>query len=111
MHYVIFSYLLIPILHLEEGLSVCHTELGDDSARNENTPMLRYVVALGPLKDPPVLERAIEGLVTRPRHRLHLEILGGVAIVVGALDLVGVPHVAIVGLDAFARQEVAREGV
>ena len=48
--------------------------------------------------------------MARPCRRL-LKILGGVAIVVGALDLVGIPHVAIVGLEAFARQEVAREGV
>jgi hypothetical protein len=68
-------------------------------------------VAVGPLKDPPVLEAAVEGLVARPRRRLHPEIPRRVAVVVGALDLVGVPHVAVVGLDAFTWQKVAREAV
>jgi len=42
---------------------------------------------------------------------LHPEILGGVAIVIWTLDLVRVPHVAVVGLYVFARQEVACKGV
>ncbi len=69
------------------------------------------VVAVGPLKDPPVLQAVVESLVTRPRRRLHPKISLGIAVVVGALDLVGVPHVAVVGLDAFARQEMAGKGV
>jgi len=69
------------------------------------------VVAECPLEYPPVLEAAVEGLVVQPCRRLHLEILGTIAAIVGALDLVRVPHVAIVGLNALARQEVAREGV
>ncbi len=68
-------------------------------------------MAVGPLEDPPVLEADIEGLVAQPCRRLHLKILGGIAIIVEALDLVRVPHVAVVSLVAFARQEVACEGV
>ncbi len=69
------------------------------------------IVVVGPLEDPPVLEAAIEGLVARPRRRLHPQIPRRVAVVVGALDLVRVPHVAVVGLDAFAWKKVARKAV
>jgi hypothetical protein len=54
---------------------------------------------------------AVKGLVARPRRQLHPEISPRITVVVGALDLVAVPHVAIVSLNTFARQEVAGEGV
>ena len=73
--------------------------------------MLSDVVAELPLEDPPVLEAAVEGLVARPCRRLHREILSAITVVEGALDLVRVPHVAVVGLDSFAWQEVAGKGV
>jgi hypothetical protein len=69
------------------------------------------VVMVGLLKDPPVLEVAIEGLVTRPCCQLHPMIHCRVAVVVGAIDLVGVPHIAVVGLNTFAWWEGVREGV
>ena len=47
----------------------------------------------------------------RPCRRLHREILSAITVVEGALDLVRVPHVAVVGFHALARQEVAGEGV
>ncbi len=102
---------LVPVLHLEERLSVGDTELGDHRTRSEHRPVQPGVVAVGPLKDPPYLEAAVKGLVARPRRRLHPEISLGITVVVGALGLVGVPHVAVVSLNAFARQEMAGEGV
>ncbi len=102
---------LVPVLHLEERLSVGNTELGDHRTRSEHHPVQPDVVAVGPLKDPPVLEAAGKGLVARPCRRLHPEISPGITVVVGALDLVRVPHVAVVGLNAFARQEAAGKGV
>ena len=68
-------------------------------------------MAAGPLKDPPVLEAVIEGLMARPCRQLHPKISLRITAIVGALDLVGVPHIVIVSLDAFLRQEVACEGV
>jgi hypothetical protein len=38
----------------------------------------------------------------RPCCTLHLEVLRQVAVIVGALDLVGVPHVAVIGFDMLA---------
>jgi hypothetical protein len=102
---------LVPVLHLEERLSVGDTELGDHHTRSEHRPVQPDVVVVGPLKDPPVLEVAVKGLVARPRHQLHPEISPGITVIVEALDLVGVPHVAVVSLNAFAWQEVAGEGV
>ena len=64
----------VAILHLEEWLSVRHAELGDHRTRGENNTVELYIVAVSPLKDPPVLEAAVEGLVTRPCRRLHPEI-------------------------------------
>ena len=46
---------------------------------------------VGFLQDPPVLETAIGGLVVRPCHQLHPEILFWVAVIIGALDFDGVP--------------------
>ena len=56
----------ISILHLEEGLSVCHAELGDHCTSSEHHPVCPDVVAVGPLEDPPVLEGPVEGLVAGP---------------------------------------------
>ncbi len=69
------------------------------------------VVTVGLLEDPPVLEAAVEGLMARPHCRLHPKIRCWVAVVVGALDLVGVPHVAVVGLNTFAWQDGVHKGV
>ncbi len=60
------------------------------------------VVVVGPLEDSPVLEAAVKGLVMQPRRRLHPKISLWVAVIVRALDLVGVPNVVVVGLDMFA---------
>ena len=55
---------------------------------------------------------AVEVLVAGPRRQLHPEIHRRVAVIGKALDLVlGVPRVAVVGLDVFAWKKVAREGV
>jgi hypothetical protein len=102
---------LVPVLHLKERLSIGDTELGDHRTHSEHRPVQPNAMAVGPLKDPPVLEAAVKGLVARPCCRLHPKISPGITVVVGALDLVGVPHVAIVGLNAFAWQEVAGKGV
>ncbi len=68
-------------------------------------------MTVGLLEDPPVLEAAIEGLVARPRCRQHPKIRCRVAVLVGALDLVGVPHIAVVGLNVFAWREGVHKGV
>ncbi len=47
--------------------------------------------------------------MTRPDVALHLEVLDGVDIVLEALDLVRVPAVTIVGLDAFVWLEEVRQ--
>ena len=46
----------------------------------------------------PVLQAPIKHLVTQPDTALHLEVLWGVGHVHGALDLVWMPTVAVVGL-------------
>jgi hypothetical protein len=95
------NYLLIThVLDLEQGLSVCDGELRDHSTCVKNHPVLCDVVAVGLLEDAPVLEAPVKGLVRRPCRTLHAEVLGRVAVIVGSLDLVGVPHVAVVGLNA-----------
>ena len=47
--------------------------------------------------------------MTRPDAALHLEVLNGVDVVLGALDLVRMPAVAVVGLDAFVWLEEVRQ--
>ena len=105
------NYLFISVLDLKEWLAIHDVELGNDGARVKDAPVLQDVVTVHLPKDPPVLEAAVEGLVSRPYARLHAKILGGVAIVVGALDLVGVPHVAVVGFDPLAWLEKVGEFV
>ena len=56
----------VTVLHLKECLSVCNAELGDHRTCSENCPAHLNIVAVGPLKDPPVLEATIKCLVTRP---------------------------------------------
>ena len=54
------------------------------------------------LKDAPILEAPIKGLVARPGSGLHPKILRGVAVILEALDLVRTANVAVVGLDMLA---------
>ncbi len=61
------------------------------------------VVAVHLLQDAPVFKEPVKRLVTRPYGTLHSKVLCWVAVVVGALDLSGVPHVAIVSLKALAQ--------
>jgi hypothetical protein len=63
------------------------------------------VVAVHILQDAPVFKMPIEHLMTRPCCTLHLKVLHWVAVVVGALDLFGMPHIAVVGLNALVRLE------
>ncbi len=39
-------YLIIPVLNLEQGLSVCDGKLGDHRTRVKKCPMRRNVVAV-----------------------------------------------------------------
>ncbi len=105
---------LISILHHEERLTMLNGtngELSDHRAHPENIPVVPDVVTedLGEIS--PVLQAPIKRLVTRPDAALHLEVLDGVDVVPGALDLVRVPAVAVVGLDAFVwLEEVYQTG-
>ncbi len=47
--------------------------------------------------------------MTRPDAALHLEVLDGVDVVLGALDLVRVPAVAVISLDAFVWLKEVRQ--
>jgi hypothetical protein len=51
----------------------------------------------------PILQAPVDCLVVRPDAALHLEVLGGIHVVLGALDLVRMLAVAIVSLNALAR--------
>ena len=86
-------------------------ELHDHRTCPKNIPMAQDVVAVDLGEYPPVLQPPIERLVTRPDATLHLEVLDGVDVVLGALDFVRMPTVAVVGLDAFVRlKEVCQTG-
>ena len=84
-------------------------ELHDHRTRPKNIPVAPDVVAEDLGEYPPVLQPPVQRLVTRPDTTLHLEVLDGVYVVLGALDLVRVSAVAVVGLDSFARLEEVRE--
>jgi hypothetical protein len=61
------------------------------------------VVAVHLLQDAPIFKVPVKHLVVRPCRTLHSKFLHRVAVVVWALKLIGVPQVAIVGLNALAR--------
>ncbi len=65
--------------------------------------MHRDVVAVGLLLDAPIIKGTLECLVRRPRCALYAEVLCWVTVLLGALNLVGVPHVAVAGLDVLAQ--------
>jgi hypothetical protein len=94
--------LLIPILNLKQGLSVCNGELGDCRTCVKNSPVHCDVVAVHVLQDALVFKAPLKHLLARPCCTLHPKVLRRVAVIVGALDLINVPHVAVVCLDAFA---------
>ncbi len=102
-------YLLVAILHLEQGLSIGDGELRDHGTGIKNRTMHGDVVPVHLLEDAPILEAPVKGLVARPGSGLHPEVLGGIAIILGALDLVRTANVAVVGLDALARLKRVRQ--
>ena len=60
----------------------------------------------------PTLEATVDRLVPRPHPCLHRQLLGRGDVVDGALDLVGVPTVAVIGLDSFVPlEEVGEDGI
>ncbi len=69
----------------------------------KNQPMHHDVMAVHLLQDAPIFKVPVKGLVARPRHTLHPKVLRRVAVVVGALNLIGMLHVAIVGSNTLAR--------
>ncbi len=86
-------------------------ELRDHRTRPKNIPVALDVVAEDLGEYPPVPQQPIKRLVMRPDATLHLDVLDGVDVVLGALDLVRVSAVAVVGLNAFARlEEVCEAG-
>ena len=100
---------LITVRHLEERLTIVDGELRNGRAGAKNFPVAPDVVAVDLGENPPVLQPPIKHLVTCPDAPLHLEVLGGVGVVLGALHLVRVPTVAVVGLDSLAGLEEVRE--
>ena len=72
---------VISVLHLKQPISLVDGELRHHRARGENCPVQLDVVAVGSLEDPPVLQAAVEGLVTTadciPRFLLGLQSLLG----------------------------------
>ncbi len=76
-------------------------ELSDHHACPKNIPVAPDVVVEDLGEYSPVLQVPVKRLVTRPDVALHLEVLDRVDVVLGALDLVRVPVVAVVGLNTF----------
>jgi hypothetical protein len=106
---VLIHVSLISVLHRKERLTMLDGVLSDHRARPKNIPMAPDVVAEDLGEYSPVLQVPVKRLVTRPDAALHLEVLDGVDIVFGALDLVRVPAVAVVSLDAFVWLEEVRQ--
>ncbi len=105
---VLIHVSLISVLHREERFTMLDGELSDHRARPKNIPVVPDVKKdLGEYS--PVLQAPVKHLVTRPDAALHLKVLDGVDVVLGALDLVRVPAVAVVGLDAFVWLEEVRQ--
>jgi hypothetical protein len=100
---------LISILHRKERLTMLDGELSDHRARPKNFPVAPDVVVEHLREYSPVLQVPVKCLMMRPDAALHLKVLDGVDVVLGALDLVRVPAVAIVGLDAFVWLEEVRQ--
>ncbi len=65
--------------------------------------MHHEVMAVHLLQDAPIFKVPVKGLVARPCHTLHPSVLRQVAIVVGALNLMGMLHIAVVGLNALTQ--------
>ncbi len=103
--------LLIPILNLKQGLSVCDGKLRDHRTCIKNRPMHRDVMAVHLLQDTPVLKASVKHLMARPYRTLHPKVLRWVAVAVGVLNLIGMSHVAcspVVGLDRLAWLQTVR---
>ena len=92
---------LITVCHLEERLTIVDGELRNGRAGAKNFPVAPDVVAVDLGENPPVLQPPIKRLVTRPDAPLHLEVLGGVGVVLGALHLVRVESTRNISQSAF----------
>jgi hypothetical protein len=106
---VLIHVSLISVLHCEERLTMLDGELSDHRAHPKNIPVALDVVAEDLGEYSPVLQAPVKRLVMRPDAALHLEVLNGVDVVLGALNLVRVPAVAVVGLDALVWLKEVRQ--
>ncbi len=106
---VLIHVKLISVLHHEERLTMLDGELSDHRARPKNIPVAPDDMAEDLGEYSPVLQVPVKCLVTCPDVALHLEVLDGVDVVLGALDLVRVPLVAVVGLNASIWLEEVRQ--
>jgi hypothetical protein len=104
-YYEVTNYqpLLIPILNLEQGLAIRDGELGTHRTGVKNRPVHHDVMVVHLLQDAPIFKAPVKCLMARPRCTLHPKVLHWVSVIVGVLNLIGVPHIAIVGLNALAR--------
>jgi hypothetical protein len=106
---VLIHVSLISVLHREERLTMLDGELSDHRARPKNIPVAPDVMAEDLGEYSPVLQAPVKHLVMHSDAALHLEVLNGVDIILGALDLVRVPMVAVISLDAFVWLKEVRQ--
>ncbi len=89
---VLIHVSLISVLHRKERLTMLDGELSDHRTCPKNIPVAPDVMAEDLGEYSRVLQAPVKHLVMRPDSALHLEVLDGVDVVLGALDLVRVPQ-------------------
>ena len=95
--------ILILVLHLEQQLTVRYGELRHHRAHPEHTAVHCDVTPEDLGVNPPWLQSHVKRLVTRPHPPLHHPNFGRIHVIPGALYVVGVVAVALVGLDLLVR--------
>jgi hypothetical protein len=101
--------LLIDVFDTEERLTLLNGELGEHRTRPKDLTVMTDVATINLGKNSQVFEATIDHLVPRPHPCLHRQLLGRGNVVEWALDLVGVPTIPIVGLNALVLREVLGE--
>ncbi len=101
--------LLIDAFDTEERLTLLNGELGEHRTCPKDLTVTTDVVTINLGMNSPVFEPSIDGLMPRPHPCLHRQLLSRGNVVEWALDLVGVPMIPIVGLDALVPCEVLGE--
>jgi hypothetical protein len=90
---------LVLVVYTKEQLTLLGGKLGEHRTHPKGLPVVTDIVPKNMGENFPIFKAPIDFLVACPDLHLHHQLLGRGDVIIGALDLVSMPAIAIVGLN------------